>query len=119
MPGDLNRDCQGPRDAGLSPFLDQSQLISRAQSGDGQAFTALVEPHLHRIYMMAMRITRNHEDAEDACQEGLVKALTHIQRFQGHAQFSTWLTRIVINESLMTFRKLQTEARHRINDGDL
>jgi RNA polymerase sigma-70 factor (ECF subfamily) len=93
-------------------------LISRAQSGDGQAFNALIEPHLHRIYLTVMRITRNHEDAEDACQESLMKAFVHLRSFQGNAQFSTWLTRIAINEALMTLRKLQTESRHRVNKND-
>ncbi len=89
----------------LSPNLDQPGLISRAQSGDGQAFGTLIQPHLRRIYLTARKITGNHEDAEDACQESMVKAFVHIQRFRGHAKFSTWLTRIAINEALMAVRQ--------------
>src|ERR1700694_636287 len=92
---------------GCAPYADQEGLVSRAQSGDNQAFSMLMEPHLHRIYLTAKKITGNHEDAEDACQEGMVKAYAHIQRFQGNAKFSPWLTRIVINEALMTVRKLK------------
>ena len=119
MTTDVQNGCGDDRDKTFTSHLEQSTLISRAQPGDDQAFDTLIEPHLHRIYLMAMRITRNHEDAEDACQEGIMKALVHIRSFQRNAQFSTWLTRIVINESLMTFRKLQTEARHRISENDL
>lgn len=91
----MKKDCRNIGELQLSSHVDQSMFISRAQSGDGQSFDALVEPHLQRIYLTAIRITRNHEDAEDACQESLIKALVHIQSFQGNAQFSAWLTRIV------------------------
>ncbi len=100
-----------------SPHLDPLGLLSRAQTGDPQAFAVLVEPHQRRIYAAAMSITRNHEDAEDACQESMMKAFVHIQRFQCKAKFSTWLTRIVINEALMTVRKTQMESRYRSNVG--
>ena len=99
--------------------FDQPGLVSRAQTGDLQAFDALVEPHLHRIYLTAKKITRNHEDAEDACQESMVKAFVHIQLFQRNAKFSTWLTRIVINEALMKVRKMHVEARYRADESDL
>jgi RNA polymerase sigma-70 factor (ECF subfamily) len=78
-----------------------------------------VEPHLQRIYLTARKITRNHEDAEDACQESMVKAFVHIQLFRRNAKFSTWLTRIVINEALMKVRKMQVEARYRTDESDL
>ena len=57
-----------------SSQVEQLTLLSRAQSGDAHAFCALVEPQRHRIYRMAAQITCNHEDAEDACQNGLLKA---------------------------------------------
>jgi RNA polymerase sigma-70 factor (ECF subfamily) len=52
-----------------------------------------------------MRITRNEQDAEDAVQLSLHKAFTHLPRFEGRSAFSTWLTRIAINEALMLRRK--------------
>lgn len=102
-----------------SSKVEKLTLISRAQSGDAHAFCALVEPQRHRIYRMAAQITCNHEDAEDACQNGLLKAFLHLRSFQGNAQFSTWLTRIVMNEALMNIRRLQTEAKYRVNENNL
>ena len=96
-----------------------SPLISRAQAGDGQAFRALIEPHLQQVYRAAVQITKNHEDAEDACQNSLLKAFIHLRTFQGNSQFSTWLTRIAINEALMTIRKNRSETRYRIDGIDL
>jgi RNA polymerase sigma-70 factor (ECF subfamily) len=51
------------------------------------------------------RITRNHEDAEDALQDSFLRAFLHINRFDGRSAFSTWLTRIAINSALMIIRK--------------
>src|ERR1700730_2117489 len=116
---DLGNDRGDRHSEELSAHLDHQRLVSEAQSGDCQAFTALIEPHLRRIYAAAMMITKNHEDAEDVCQESMMKAFLHIQRFQGNAKFSTWLTRIAINEALMTVRKMQVEGRYRLDEGDL
>jgi len=54
---------------------------------------------------LAFRITRNQEDAEDAQQEALLKAHRNLDQFQGRARFTTWISRIAINEALMCLRK--------------
>lgn len=99
--------------------MDEWTLVSKAQSGDEDAFCVLIKPHLRHIYVTAARITRNHEDAEDASQESLMKAFMHIHAFRKDAKFSTWLTRIAINESLMRVRKRKPELRHVLGDKDL
>jgi RNA polymerase sigma-70 factor, ECF subfamily len=58
-----------------------------------------------RVYRLALRITRNQEDAEDSQQEALLKAYRHMDQFQGRSQFTTWISRIAINEALMNLRK--------------
>jgi RNA polymerase sigma-70 factor, ECF subfamily len=103
------------------PFqpIDEELLLSKAQSGDDDAFCALVEPYLRRIFLTAAKITRNHEDAEDVSQECLVKAFTHIRTFRRDAKFSTWLVRITINESLMRVRKRKSEFKHVLTESDV
>jgi len=64
---------------------------------------------------IALRITRNKEDAEDAVQDSLMRALMHINTFQGDSSFSTWLTRIVMNSALMIRRKNRS-GRHISSD---
>lgn len=88
---------------------DESILLQRAQAGDENAFSSLLRPYVHMPYHVALRITGNREDAEDASQQSLLKAFTHIGQFQGDSQFSTWLTRIAINEALMKLRKRRSE----------
>ncbi len=58
-----------------------------------------------RAFRLALRITRNQEDAEDAQQEALLKAHRNINQFEGRARFTTWISRIAINEALMCLRK--------------
>ena len=68
-------------------------------------FTWMVEPAQERIYRMALRITRNTEDAEDARQETLLKGYRKLGQFEGRSHFNTWISRIAINEALMCLRK--------------
>jgi RNA polymerase sigma-70 factor (ECF subfamily) len=56
---------------------------------------------------VAQRITSNREDAEDVAQESFHKAFLHLDTFEERARFSTWLTRIVINEAYMLLRRRQ------------
>jgi RNA polymerase sigma-70 factor (ECF subfamily) len=79
---DLRNNRGSERPVEHSLHLDSLRLISKAKSGDCQAFTALIEPHLRRIYAAAVKITRNHEDAEDACQESVLKAFLHMERYR-------------------------------------
>src|SRR5579872_7591172 len=58
-----------------------------------------------RAFRLAFRITRNQEDAEDAQQEALLKAHRNLGQFEGRSRFTTWISRIAINEALMCLRK--------------
>jgi RNA polymerase sigma-70 factor, ECF subfamily len=84
---------------------EQVGLLARARGGHSEAFDALCEPHKRRLLRNTYRITRNHEDAEDALQDSFLRAFLHINRFDGRSAFSTWLTRIAINSALMIIRK--------------
>jgi len=80
-------------------------LVAGAKTGDARAFELLVERHEGRIFAMAQRMTRNREDAEDVVQQSFQKAFLHLKKFEGDSLFSTWLTRIAINEALMLLRR--------------
>jgi RNA polymerase sigma-70 factor, ECF subfamily len=91
-------------------FLAESELVTRAQAGDKQAFGTLVGPYIRQAYYVARKITGNREDAEDAAQQSFLKAFAHIHQFQREAHFSSWLFRIAINEALMKVRKRRVES---------
>ncbi len=80
-------------------------LVAAAKRGDTQAFEELVFRHQQRVLAVAQRITNNREDAEDAVQESFHKAFRHIDAFQEKSRFSTWLTRIAMNEAFMLLRR--------------
>jgi RNA polymerase sigma-70 factor, ECF subfamily len=80
-------------------------LVSTAKSGDANAFVELSKRHSNRLLETTYRITRNRQDAEDALQDSLLKAFSHLKDFQERSSFSTWLTRIAINSALMILRK--------------
>ncbi len=80
-------------------------LLAAAKRGDTQAFEELVLRHKQRVLTVAQRITNNWEDAEDVAQESFHKAFLHIDAFQEKSRFSTWLTRIAMNEAFMLLRR--------------
>jgi len=80
-------------------------LVAAARSGDHQAFEELVLRHKQKVFAVAQRITNNREDAEDVVQESFHKAFLHLDAFQEKSRFSTWLTRIAMNEALMLLRR--------------
>jgi RNA polymerase sigma-70 factor, ECF subfamily len=80
-------------------------LVAAAKRGDTQAFEELVLRHKQRLLAVAQRITNNREDAEDVVQESFHKVFLHLDAFQQKSQFSTWLTRIAMNEAFMLLRR--------------
>jgi RNA polymerase sigma factor (sigma-70 family) len=82
-----------------------SALVAAAKCGDRLAFDELFFRHEQRILAVAQRITKNREDAEDVAQESFHKAFLHLDNFEEKSQFSTWLTRIAMNEAYMLLRR--------------
>ncbi len=85
--------------------LDDSELVVLAQEGDDRAFAELVRRHRSNCLKLAIGILRDRTDAEDEVQNALWKAFEHIGQFNQEAKFSTWLTRIVVNQCLMRLRQ--------------
>ncbi len=79
--------------------------IRNAAQVNGVGLNELFGRNRARLYKTALRLTGNHDDAEDALQDGLLAAFRNLDTFEGRSQFSTWLTRIVINAALMKRRQ--------------
>jgi RNA polymerase sigma-70 factor (ECF subfamily) len=85
------------------PDLDdtaEGALVALARGGDGPAVRALIKRHNQRLFRVARAVMRDDAEAEDVVQASYVRAFTHLSDFRGDAQFSTWLTRIALNEAL-------------------
>jgi len=88
---------------------NEEKLIRAGQRGDQQAVDTLFRRYQRPLFQTALRVLGNAEDAEDALQDGMISAFRNLRRFEGRSQFSTWLTRIVINAALM--RRRSAKAR--------
>lgn len=95
---DVSRTAKPSHDA-------DSFLVREALSGWHEAFGMLFERYQGKMFHVANRILRNHEDAEDAVQRAFQHAFAHLKAFAGVSRFSTWLSRITINEALQLLRK--------------
>jgi RNA polymerase sigma-70 factor (ECF subfamily) len=80
-------------------------LVAATKCGNTTAFEQLVFRYERRVLAVAQRIVNNREDAEDAAQECFHKAFLHLDSFQEKSLFSTWLTRIAMNEAFMVLRR--------------
>ena len=85
--------------------LDDMSLVCACKEGDVNAFEQLVKRYDVKLFRIAHHITHNREDAEEAVQDAFLKAFRNLSSFQEKSQFSTWLFRINVNESLMKLRK--------------
>jgi len=85
--------------------LGESELVQAAQAGDESAFAELTRRHYSSSYKLAVSILRDQHEAEDEVQNAYWKAFQHIRQFQQDAKFSTWMTRIVVNQCLMRLRQ--------------
>jgi RNA polymerase sigma-70 factor (ECF subfamily) len=94
-----------PMAAGTQDIGEELSLVAMAKSGHNDAFGELYKLHQRKAYCTALRILRNQQDAEDVVQRAFQRVLVSLQRFREDSTFSTWLTRIVINESLMHLRR--------------
>ncbi|NLY65582.1 MAG: RNA polymerase sigma factor [Alcaligenaceae bacterium] len=89
----------------LSADMPDNDLVYEIARGYLPAFEILMRRYNLRLFRVSRSILKNDADAEDALQEAYCHAFQHIAGFRGQALFSTWLTRIVINESLIRLRK--------------
>ena len=104
----VNRLRKGAATVGTFPIAlreDDMTLVVAAESGRNQAFDVLVGRYRRRILHVVLRFTRNRADAEDVVQQSFQKAFVQLRQFHGDSSFSTWMTRIAINEALMLLRR--------------
>lgn len=87
-----------------------ADLVSSAARGDARAFERLMRLHNRTMFRTARAILRDDAEAEDALQEAYLHAYRSLGSFRADARFSTWLARIVVNESLMRLRKSARRA---------
>lgn len=90
---------------------DATEPELQTRTPDAGAFRTIVQAYGPRLYRIARGIVRNDSEAEDVLQEAYLRAFMHLGAFRGQSSLATWLSRIVINESLGRLRKRKRRAR--------
>jgi RNA polymerase sigma factor (sigma-70 family) len=100
----------------MSTGLNDNELISKVLSGDQQAYAGLVSRYQNYVFTLALRFTKNREDAEEVSQDIFIKAYRALADFRGASKFSTWLYTIVNTTCITFLRKKKLEVHSLDNE---
>ena len=102
----------------VRPFVEMTdnEAVNEIIRGNREIFEVIVRRYNTQLYRVGMAYLRDHAATEDAMQNAYLKAFLHLERFRGTAAFGTWLTRIMINECLMTIRRRDHFVMENIDD---
>jgi RNA polymerase sigma-70 factor (ECF subfamily) len=106
-----------PAQSEVKVVSDDLDLVHATKNGDVSAFDALVKRYDRRLFRIAQTVTHNKEDSQDAVQEAFMRAFQNLNQFREDSQFSTWLIRITVNQSLMKLRKQRTKREVSLDEG--
>ncbi len=84
---------------------EEQNWINECLKGNTEAFRKIVDEYRNFAFTLAVRITKNEEDAEEVTQDAFVKAFTSLAGFKGESKFSTWLYKIVVNMAMTKVRR--------------
>jgi RNA polymerase sigma-70 factor (ECF subfamily) len=96
-------------DSASSPLavLPDIDIVRQIRDGETTLFDVLMRRHKQRVYRVVRAVMNKESDVEDVMQQTYMNAFTHLHQFEERAQFSTWLTRIAVNEAFATRRKVK------------
>jgi RNA polymerase sigma-70 factor (ECF subfamily) len=103
---------------GVNDQTPDNELVRRVAAHDHEAFRVLMKRHNQMLYRAARSILKNEAEAEDAVQEAYMQAYKAMGDFRGDAKLSTWLVRIVVNESITRLHKHTRRAEIIRLDGE-
>jgi RNA polymerase sigma-70 factor (ECF subfamily) len=106
------------RAIGVEEATDE-ELVARVRAGAFGVFETLVRRHARRVHRAVRSILRDESDVEDAVQQAFLQAFVAIRGFEGAAAFSTWMTRIAVNEALMRARQARRGPLYVVPDPEL
>jgi len=91
-------------------YREDNFYIKKVLKGNLPSYAILVEKHKSLVYTLALRISKNHEDAEEIGQDAFLKAYNSLNTFKQESKFTTWLYKIVYNTAVSRFRKKHIES---------
>src|SRR5262245_32032231 len=101
-------------DAPSAAALSDADVVRRVRAGEHGLYEILMRRHNQLIYRAVRAVLRDEDEVEDAMQQAYISAFKHLHQFEERAKFSTWLTRIALNEAFHRRRSRQRDQK----DGD-
>ncbi len=86
------------------------EFVERIMAQDPDVFTDIVRTFKKQVYMLALDLSRDHDDAEDITQDVFIRVYKALEKFRGDSKLSTWLYRITVNTFINRTRTLSYEA---------
>lgn len=100
----------------MSTGLNDNEIIAHVLRGDQQAYAEIVNRYKSYVFTLAIRFTKNREDAEEVSQDIFIKAFRYLKDFRGDSKFSTWLYTIVNTTCITFLRKKKLEIHSLDNE---
>ena len=100
----------------ISEEISDEELVHRVRAGETEQFEFLVKRYASKVYGLAMRLTRNPSDSEDAVQEAFLLVYTKLDGFRGESAFGTWLYKVALSSIYMKLRQRKHAAEENIDD---
>jgi RNA polymerase sigma-70 factor, ECF subfamily len=102
----------------MSMRLTDSEIVQRVRQGEHALFEILMRRHNQRVYRAARAVVKDEAEVEDVMQQAYINAFTHLHQFEDRSEFSTWLTRIALNEAFARRQKMQRLESFSVPGGD-
>src|SRR5688572_24942138 len=93
------------RETSVTDTISDHEIITRILQGEKNLYAVIVRRYNQRLYRIALSIINDDAEVEDIMQVAYIHAWENLEKFAFKASFSTWLTRILINESLLRLKK--------------
>src|SRR5690349_5540951 len=101
----------------MSMTLTDAEIVQKVRDGEHALFEILMRRHNQRVYRTARAVVKDETEVEDVMQQAYVNAFTHLHQFEDRSEFSTWLTRIALNEAFARRQKRQRAASSAVDEG--
>jgi RNA polymerase sigma-70 factor (ECF subfamily) len=98
--------------------LSDADIVKRVRAGERALFEVLMRRHNQQLYRAARAIVKDEHEVEDVMQQAYINAFTHLHQFEDRSEFSTWLTRIALNEAFARRQKMQRLESFSVPGGD-
>lgn len=108
------KECEGEMEMEIE--IEDLELIKRFTSGCQASFEELMKRYETKVHNLAMRLTKNQEDAEEVLQDVFITVYRKVSGFEGKSKFSSWLYRITVNAAFMKLRKRKQDHSVSLED---